>query len=41
MIVVGDAFADMLGRDYYVQVVTPLQESMERVRHEAPLSDDP
>jgi hypothetical protein len=40
LIVVGDAFADMLGRHYYVQAVRPLQEAMERVRREAPLSDD-
>jgi hypothetical protein len=40
VIVVGDAFADMLGRDYFTQVVRPLQELMERVRRESPLSDD-
>jgi hypothetical protein len=38
-IIVGDAFADILGRDFYVQQVRPLQEALTRVREEAPLSD--
>ncbi|HET8893029.1 MAG TPA: hypothetical protein VFM96_02895 [Gaiellaceae bacterium] len=38
VIVVGDAFADLLGRDFYVQRVRPLQEALARIREEAPLS---
>lgn len=40
IIIVGDAFADILGRDFYVQRVRPIQESLARVREEAPLSED-
>jgi hypothetical protein len=39
IIVVGDAFADILGRDLYVQRVRPLQEALAQVREEAPLSE--
>jgi hypothetical protein len=39
IIIVGDTFADILGRDFYVQRVRPLRESLARVREEAPLSD--
>jgi hypothetical protein len=39
IIVVGDAFADILGRGFYAQRVRPLQEALERIREEAPLSD--
>lgn len=39
IIIVGDAFADILGRDFYVQQVRPLQEALAQVREEAPLSD--
>lgn len=39
IIVVGDSFADILGRDFYVQKVRPLQEALARVREEVPLSE--
>ncbi len=39
IIIVGDAFADILGRDFYVQQVRPLQGALVRVREEAPLSE--
>ena len=39
IIIVGDAFADILGRDFYVQRVRPLQEALARVWEEAPLSE--
>jgi hypothetical protein len=39
IMVVGDAFADILGREFYVQRVRPLQAALARVREEAPLSD--
>lgn len=39
IIIVGDAFADILGRNFYVQRVRPLQEALARVREEAPLSE--
>jgi hypothetical protein len=39
IIVVGDALADILGRDFYAQRIRPLQEALARVREEAPLSD--
>jgi len=37
VMVVGDAFADFLGRDYYTNTVTPLIQSLERVREQMPL----
>jgi hypothetical protein len=39
IIVVGDSLADILGREFYVQEVRPLQEALARVREEAPLSE--
>lgn len=39
IIIVGDAFAYIRGRDFYVQQVRPLQKTLARVREEAPLSD--
>ena len=41
VLVVGDAFADIRGRDFYVEQVRPLIDAMNRARAEAPLSDDP
>jgi hypothetical protein len=38
VIVVGDAFADILGREYFVQVVRPLQDRMAQVRVDAPIA---
>jgi hypothetical protein len=38
IIIVGDAFADLLGREFYAQRVRPLQEALARVREEVPLS---
>ena len=35
--IVGDAIADLLGRDFYIAQVRPLIDAMERVREEAPL----
>ncbi len=40
VMIVGDSFADMLGRDFYVEQVRPLIDAMDRARAEAPLSDD-
>ncbi len=40
ILIVGDAFADILGRDFYIQRVRPLQDSLARVREDAPLSED-
>jgi hypothetical protein len=37
IIIVGDTFADLLGRDFYIEEVRPLQQSLARVREEAPL----
>ena len=37
IMVVGDAFADLLGRDLYAQQVRPLIVALERVREVAPL----
>jgi hypothetical protein len=39
IIVVGDAFAYILGRGFYAQRVRPLQKRLARIREEAPLSD--
>ena len=39
IIVVGDAFADILGRGFYIKRVRPLQEELARIREEMPLSD--
>ncbi len=39
IIIVGDAFADIRGRDFYAEQVRPLQEALVRVRKEAPLSE--
>ena len=39
VLVVGSAFRDIIGGDYYVDVVRPLQERLERVREEYPLTD--
>jgi len=38
--IVGDVLADILGRDFYIRQVRPLQESLARVREEAPLSEE-
>ena len=37
IMIVGDAFADLLGRDYYINSVRPLVASLEEVRAEAPM----
>jgi hypothetical protein len=38
-LVVGDAFADMVGREYMLEYVRPLQASLVAVRESYPLSD--
>ncbi len=38
--IVGDAFADLLGRDYYVHNIRPLIDAMDRIRAEAELAPD-
>lgn len=40
IIIVGDSLADIFGREFYVQRVRPLQESLASVRAEAPLSEE-
>jgi hypothetical protein len=37
IMIVGDAFADLLGRNYYVNSVQPLIASLEQVRGDAPI----
>jgi hypothetical protein len=37
VLVVGDAFRDIIGGDFYARAVQPIQATMVRVREEAPL----
>jgi hypothetical protein len=40
LLVVGDAFADILDREYYREIVPPLQAELERIRRQFRLNED-